>query len=466
MYILFTFADVINDEDEPTVPNGSILQGSGKEVVAPAPVKSVGPNGPFMNVSLDILTPTVLASDPSDNSENKMVPHQPLANSTSFNLADFENEQDPFDNLELKTLDDMAELNKVLQGAQTVETVVGQKHAESNDCSSLVQQGQANANTSSVVGKQSKTNTENALHTNQQADSKGSRSYDEASFQQSVPLNIKDVEYPDFDTLETPETSLDDPSCSTASQYVHDNTSVTYSNDSSTVDSQAQAQIQTGSFASVSFSTKKAPQTQAQAVQNSQRSGSPYSYNSLPPVANTYCNQQHSSAQSAATQSGYNYSMSSNKQNDSNSQHQQSVINGLTQYMPCGNNPWSSAEVSNSTWSSQTSNKISTNNWVPPKSYTSSNPWDPPATSANPWAGASSTVDSTNPWGPPSLYANSSSSGTSMMRSARSNPDLTKLADRPGRVLPTSHTPPPTTGLSGTKTPPPRPSSSQVIAKS
>ena len=440
------------EEEKPFVPNGSIPQGNGKEVVAPAPVKSVGPNGPFMNVSLDILTPTVLASGSSDSSQNKMVPHQSLANSTSFNLADFENEQDPFDNLELKTLDDMAELNKVLQGAQTAKAVTGQKQAETRDTSPIEQHDQTNSKTSSVNSEQSKTNTDTALQMNQTAGQVNNRVDGGTSFHQPAPLNIKDVEYPDFDTLETPETSLTDPSYSTASQNMRDNTSATYSNDTSTVGSHGQVHIQPGSFSSVSFSNRKDPQNQAEVAQNSQRSGSPYSYNPLPPVGNSYTNQQQSSAQSAATQSGYNYSINSNKENGSSSQRQQSVINGLTQYMPYGNNPWSSSGVSNNPWSSQTSDKLSTNNWQPPQSYATSNPWDPPATS-------------TNPWGPPSVYANSSSSGTSMLRSARSNPDLTKLADQPIRVLPTSHTPPPTSGLSGTKTPPPQPSSNQVIAR-
>lgn len=46
---------------------------------------------------------------------------------SSFNPADFENEQDPFDNMELKTLDDMKELNQVLQNVQNVTEVQSSK---------------------------------------------------------------------------------------------------------------------------------------------------------------------------------------------------------------------------------------------------------------------------------------------------------------------------------------------------
>ena len=417
-----------------------------------------------MNVSSDILTPTVLASGPNENSHSHIVPHTSLTNSASFNLADFENEQDPFDNLELKTLDDMAELNKVLQGARTAEPVTSQRQDEEKNISVIEQQ---TIITSVDKKDQSRSNVlttsrgpENTSHINNQVD--------ESSFQEPVPLNIKDVEYPDFDTLETPDNSLSDPPNSIASQQMRDNTSVTYSSDSTAVDSHGQVSIQTGSYASVSFSNRKVPQTQA--AHDSQRSGSPYSYKSVSSVANTYSNQQQSSPPGAVSQNtvsnshGYNnYSMNSNKPSTSCSP-QQSVINGPTQYMPYGNDPWSSSGVSSNHWSAQASGKQSTNPWEPPKNY-STNPWDVPSTSSNstnPWGNITATTHGTNPWGPPSVYANSSSSETSTLRSAKSNPDLTKLDDRPVRVLPTSHTPPPTTGLTRTKTPPPRPSSNQV----
>ena len=440
-----------------SVPNGSLPQGSGQE--APKQQAKTGsPTGPFMNVSSDILTPTVLAcaSVSKENAINQIVPHPSLANSTSFNLADFENEQDPFDNLELKTLDDMAELNKVLQGAQTVEPVTTQKQGELSDASTSKQQDTA-VNQHEHVKTNEGTTSQVARPSNDQAD--------RSSFQQPAPLDIKDVEYPDFDTLETPDVSLSDPSYSIASQQMRDNTSVTNSSSSGMVDSHGQVSIQAGSYASVSFSNRKVPQTQA--PQDPHRGGSPYSYNPVSSVANSYTNQQQSSVPSQVSQNtvsnshGYNYNMNSSKQDSS--QHQ-SVINGPTQYMPYGSNPWSSSGVSTNQWSAHASSKLSNNTWTPPKNY-STNPWGVPSTSTNttnPWGNVPATTQNTNPWGPPSMHENSSYSGAGTLRSARSNPDLTKLGDRPVRVLPTSHTPPPTSGLSRTKTPPPRPSSNQV----
>ena len=447
----------MNDE-ETSLPNGSIPQRSGQEPTVRPPAETRSPTGPFMNVSSYILTPTVLASRPNENSHSQIVPHTSLTNSASFNLADFENEQDPFDNLELKTLDDMAELNKVLQGARTTEPVTNQGQNEEKNVSVIEQQ---TIITSVDKKEQSRTNAlttsggpENTSQINNQVD--------KSSFQEPVPLNIKDVEYPDFDTLETPDNSLSDPPNSIASQQMRDNPSVTCSSDSSAPDSHGQVSIQTGSYASVSFSNRKVPQTQA--AHDSQ------SYKPVSSVANSYTNQQQSSPPGAVSQNtvsnshGYNnYSMNSNKPSTSCSP-QQSVINGPTQYMPCGNYPWSSSGVSSNHWSAQGSGKLSTNPWEPPKNY-STNPWDVPSTSSNstnPWGNITATTQCTNPWGPPSVYANSSSSETSTLRSAKSNPDLTKLGDRPVRVLPTSHTPPPTTGLSRTKTPPPQPSSNQV----
>lgn len=49
---------------------------------------------------------------------NNPVVRKTLPSASSFNPADFENELDPFDNLELKTLDDMKELDKVLQNVK------------------------------------------------------------------------------------------------------------------------------------------------------------------------------------------------------------------------------------------------------------------------------------------------------------------------------------------------------------
>ena len=464
LHIKFILIEITDNDEATSLPNGSIPQGNGKETVSQPPAETRSPTGPFMNVSSDILTPTVLASGSNENSHSQIVPHPSLANSTSFNLADFENEQDPFDNLELKTLDDMAELNKVLQGAQTVEPVPNKGQNEEKETSATEQQ---TLTTSVDIKEQSRTNVQTTSQGPQNA-SQINNQVDKASFQESVPLNIKDVEYPDFDSLETPDSSLSDPSHSIASQQMRDNTSVTYSSDGTAVDSHGQVSIQTGSYASVSFSNRKVPQTQAS--HDPQRSGSQYSYNPVSSVANSYTNQQQSSPPGAVTQNtvsnshGYNnYSISSDKQTNSCSP-QQSVINGPTQYMPYGNNPWSSSEVSSSPWSAQASGKPSTNPWEPPKNY-STNPWDVPSTSSNstnPWGNVTATTQGTNPWGPPSVYANSSSSETNTLRSAKSNPDLTKLGDRPVRVLPTSHTPPPTTGLSRTKTPPPRPSSNQV----
>ena len=404
--------------------------------------KRASPSGAFMNVSLDILTPTVLANTKAQG--KTVAPEKSLANSAAFNLADFENEEDPFDILERKTLDDMVELNKVLQGAQNAEGVAQEVNTTTTDSEEpLAETDQSAAQSAHQV---------NVVPPGQP----------DAIVHQAAPLDIKDVEYPDFDTLETPDVSLSDPSYSIPQQN-RDNATGSYSGQ---LDSQGQVNIHTGNYSSVSFSNKKP--AQASAVQNNDRTENAHGYSPLPPIANPAysTNEQRGTVSNTSSQhlSPKTHVYGSAKHTSTDSQQQHSVINGLTQYSSHGNNPWSSAVSNNNPWAMQAGNKNTANSWQPPKSYTTSNPWNPNATTynQNPWT-AQTTTQSTNPWGPPSLYASSSSSGnTGTLRSAKSNPDLSKLLDRPVRVLPTSHTPPPTGRLSGTTTPPPRPSTNQV----
>lgn len=71
---------------------------------------------PFRHVlHNNILVPTPIADGAS-----AIANHASEKPGYAIDLHDFESEQDPFDNLELEVLDDMAELNKVLQGAQPV----------------------------------------------------------------------------------------------------------------------------------------------------------------------------------------------------------------------------------------------------------------------------------------------------------------------------------------------------------
>ncbi len=428
-------------KDTSPLPNETEAQDNPPTSEAPKE-KTASQNGPFVNVTADILMPTVM---PSKSGPNDSV--LPMANSTSFNLADFENEQDPFENLELKTLDDMAELNKVLQGAQSNNAGSKQNHvSEKEEVEPSPEAIQHAAASGQATSQQS--------------------SQQDKSMQR--PVNIKDVEYPDFDTLETPDVSLSDQSYSISSQRVR-------VPDSYTSENQRQVHIQPGTYSAVSFSNRK-PEDPGP---DSQRSCSPRSYNPLPPIDTS--SSLGISAQATTQNTGNRYAISSShghsynhdnlvtnpKQSQSltGSQQQSSVINGLTQYTAFGGgNPWtsSSATTTTSPWSTQAANKTSGSPaWQPLKSYTTPSPWNPPRTSAGygnaTWSDPAPT-QSTNPWGPPSLYANSSWSSSSL-RSAKSNPDLTKLTERPVRVLPTSHTPPPQTR---TKTPPPRPSSAQV----
>ena len=463
------------------------------------------PSGPYMNRNMDILMPTVLTG-PSGAEKGQI--SAPLPNtavrSTSFNLADFENEQDPFDNLELKTLDDMAELNKVLQGAQGPKA---QSDNQTRPASGApTQQGQAGqiAEHASTEQQQSQSQPANpsasSFHQTQVA--AATQALRDLSVQQPTALNIKDVEYPDFDSLETPDISLTDPSYSIASQN-SDATQVKYSMSGAPNHDQSQVYIQSGSFPSVSFSNRENSQVTAQGSQvmgqsqgsasmtsSSQRTGSPYNYAPMPPISTagytppqpiqTLHHQQAGSSQQQgahyninSSQTYTNYNANSNKPLDTNAQ-QQSVINGLNtslasrgfpQYTPY-NNPWG----------------------LPPTSSAanSSNPWAPAQSSSqvggsntNPWSGSSGTqLTSTNPWGPPSQYTNDPSQSQSsyglLRHRTRSQPDLTRLLDQPAtRVMPTSHTPPPVPvnrtktpppiPMHRTKTPPPRPSTQQVI---
>ena len=495
------------------MPNGNIPSGDSSPVSPPVdnttPHPSAGtalqPSGPYMNRNMDILMPTVLTG-PSGSEKGQITAPVPstAVRSTSFNLADFENEQDPFDNLELKTLDDMAELNKVLQGAQGPKSQP--ENQDGPSIGSSTQQGQAVQTTeyTSTEQQQSQSQPANpsASSFQQTQVAAATQALSDLSVQQPTALNIKDVEYPDFDSLETPDISLTEHSYSIASQKT-DATQVKYSMSGASNQDQSQVYIESGSYPSVSFSNRGNSQVTGQGPQvmgqgqgpasmagSSQRTGSPYNYAPMPPISTagytppqsipTLHHQQAGSSQQQgahfnmnSSQAYTNYNANSNKPLDTNAQ-QQSVINGLNtslasrgfpQYTPY-NNPWGLPPTSN------TAN--STNPWAPAQSSS-----QVAGTNTNPWTGSSGTqLTSTNPWGPPSQYTNepgqSQSSYGLLRHRTRSQPDLTRLLDQPAtKVMPTSHTPPPVSvnrtktpppvPVYRTKTPPPRPSTQQVI---
>ncbi|CAH1797259.1 unnamed protein product [Owenia fusiformis] len=70
-----------------------------------------------LNIWNNILQPVQIQPNKQTNQP------KPAERSTSFNLADFERVQDPFDSVELKTLNDFEELGKVLQNTQVTSAV-------------------------------------------------------------------------------------------------------------------------------------------------------------------------------------------------------------------------------------------------------------------------------------------------------------------------------------------------------
>ena len=131
---------------------------------------------PFMNLGLDILTPVPIA------------PREKREDSTSssskpgvIDLTDFENEQDPFDNMELKVLNDREELNKMSLGVQASPTV--QPHCETGQPPPLVANGTTNLEPQPPGGAMQR-------QTTGQPPPGGA-------------VNLKDVDYPDIDSYDS-----------------------------------------------------------------------------------------------------------------------------------------------------------------------------------------------------------------------------------------------------------------------
>ncbi len=74
----------------------------------------------FVNLGSSMLVPTPFSASNATNSHQGAALNQMYASSSPFDLQDFENVQDPFENLELKTLNDIELLDKVLQATQPV----------------------------------------------------------------------------------------------------------------------------------------------------------------------------------------------------------------------------------------------------------------------------------------------------------------------------------------------------------
>ena len=111
----------------------------------------------------DILTPVPINSQSASAHESD-AKRGASTNKASFDLADFEREQDPFDNLEMKTLNDMVELNKVLMGAQATNSVSANNPNQTVNHFSQPQQQQATTTNSAVdtgaIYQKSKSNTQ------------------------------------------------------------------------------------------------------------------------------------------------------------------------------------------------------------------------------------------------------------------------------------------------------------------
>ena len=169
-----------SDNSSSSGPSGFIPAHNPSQTSVPNVGQSVA-IASFLNVGSDILTPMQIQAANS----NTVVEERPdVKRTTSFNLADFENEQDPFDNLELKVLDDMEELNKVLSLAPQPEVIHDQTNEAATD----------NAKFSSDTAVQLDTGQDDQL--------------EEALVAEYNQRSLKDVEYPDIDSLSSYDDSL------------------------------------------------------------------------------------------------------------------------------------------------------------------------------------------------------------------------------------------------------------------
>ena len=146
-----------------------------------------GPAVPFFHglSSGGILVPTRIASESKDKLSEKKAPK------AAFNIADFEREQDPFENMELKVLDDMEELNKVLQ-ASNISTHGSSKPKQQAGGTSSADIPSTNQPAGSVPGSVHVRQPFVAMSTPVQAQPAG--------YSNGV-TSLKHVEYPDIDSM-------------------------------------------------------------------------------------------------------------------------------------------------------------------------------------------------------------------------------------------------------------------------
>ena len=118
--------DSSDSDISPAIPNGDTVP-SGATTTEPKkpppPLPPPKPDQIFANLGHGILQPTPISMVMKQASGQVKGQVQP--NQTSFNIADFEREQDPFDNVTLKVIDDMAELKSVLQPADQLQAHPG-----------------------------------------------------------------------------------------------------------------------------------------------------------------------------------------------------------------------------------------------------------------------------------------------------------------------------------------------------
>ena len=125
-----------------------------------------------------------------------------------LDLRDFEREQDPFENLELKTLNDMEELDKVLQKAQESVKLTDNVNVTLSDNTSNPTENRAVPQGVLHPGYQessSKDNISNNMTTNP---FEPVNSQDQKKQVSNIGSNLKNIEYPSLDSLPDNQNSL------------------------------------------------------------------------------------------------------------------------------------------------------------------------------------------------------------------------------------------------------------------
>jgi hypothetical protein len=175
------------------------LVGPGEEPPSSAPLQVIPNTNPLeTGLGTGILIPTQLPTPkPRDISANS-------DKDGSFNPADFEREkeQDPFDNAELRVMNDLEELNKVLQNVQIVESVARSQAsgmptpipAPRNRAVPVItgNSGQEVVMTHTVTQSVCQTQTHPPTGT----------TYPPIPPRSNYPKSVKDIDYPQLDSVE------------------------------------------------------------------------------------------------------------------------------------------------------------------------------------------------------------------------------------------------------------------------